>query len=231
MSNYKKQLELINQSIKDTEYIKINDNQITCNGVFSFFKLWTILFFIHNLLFYIIDKTNFYFELYDSVPLYFPIYNSSKIIINIIIPLILYMRISKMNIPLKERRFLKTCYIFPVLLCFENTLPSISAMLNSELLISFYQSFPVSSIIMCVCLAYTYSYFKDKKIIYIGIMCLFYYISSFCFLSIYMIMTTVNHLVDEILLIINFLMTYKIIELLAFTLVILLIKRTYLKRE
>lgn len=231
MSNYKKQLELINQSIKDTEYIKIYDNQLTCNGVFSFFKLWTILFFIHNLLFFIIDKTNFYFELYDSITLYFPIYNSSKIIINIIIPLILYMRISKINIPLKERRFLKTCYIFPVLLCFENTLPSISAMLNSELLFSFYQSFPVSSIIICMYLAYIYSYFKDKKIIYIGIMCLFYYISSFCFLSIYMTTTDIYPLVVKIFLIINFLMTYKIIELLAFALIILLIKRIYLKSE
>lgn len=222
MSEYKKRLNIISQTINDTRYIK--DSYIPLSGIVKILKLWFVMFTLSVLSFYTIDKLNMSYELYNH-PTFYSIYNTYRILICIIIPLFLYMYISKSDISLKERRFLKVGLIFPSLLCLDNCLSSISSILNADLMISFYQSFPVSGIINVIFLFYLYSYFKHKSIIALVSVYIVYLTCSFYYLSIYYNLTQSSDFQSNIFMILNSFQLYRVIEILTLLLAIIIFNR------
>ncbi|WP_050638369.1 hypothetical protein [Candidatus Stoquefichus sp. SB1] len=222
MDKHKDMLNIIEQTINDTKYIK--DSYQPFLGIYKILKYWLLLYTFSILSFFCIDKINMNLELYNYSSFY-TIYNLYRIILCIAIPTILLLCILKSNISLKERKFLKIWLIFPVFLCLDNCLASITSFLNAEVMISFYQSLPISCIINIISLLYFYYYFKQKKLIILAFIYAIYCSCSFYFLSIYFNLTEINIFYTNLFTILNFLQTYKIVELLTLFITIVLLRR------
>lgn len=222
MDKYKERLNIIEQSMNDAKYIK-NSYQPTL-GIKKILKYWFLLYFFSILTFFIVDKANMNFDLYNYSSFY-TIYNLYRIAICCFIPIILFICILKTNISLKERRYLKIWLVFPILFCLDNCLTSISYFLNAEILITFYQSFPISSIINIIFLVYLYSYFKNKSFIILIIIYTVYCSYSFYFLSVYFNLIESNVFQTNLYVVMNYFQTYRIVELLFLLVVIIILNR------
>ena len=222
MDEYKKYLNIIEQTMNDTKYIK--DSYQPTFGIIKILKYWFILYFLSILSFFCIDKINMYYELYNYSSFY-TIYNVYRIIICIAIPTLLLFCALKSEISVKERRYLKIWLIFPIFFCLDNCLSSFSSLLNAETMISFYQSFPISGIINIVFLLYLYSYFKYKGISVLIIMYIVYCGFSFYYLSIYLNLIDASLIQTNLFMILNNIQSYRIIEILSLLISIIVIKK------
>ena len=226
MNDHQKRLNIIDQTMNDTKYIK--DTYQPTSGIIKMLKLWFLLYACSILTFFIIDKINMDFELYNYSSFY-TIYNTYRIMICCLIPIILFICIQKSDISLKERRYLKIWLVFPILFCLDNCLSSISSLLNAETLISFYQSFPISSIVNITFLLYLYYYVKYKHFISLTFIYTVYCSYSFYYLSIYFNLIESSVFQTNLYIIINYFQTYRIAEILTLLVSIILLSRGYYK--
>ena len=226
MNEYETRLNMITQTMNDTKYIK--DTYQPFTGIVKILKYWFILYTFSIISFFCIDKINMTYELYNH-PIFYTIYNFYRIGICISIPIILLIIILRSQISLKERRFLKIWLIFPTMFCLDNCLSSISSLLNSEVMITFYQSFPISGIINIISLFCLYYYFKHKSLIVLVIIDIIYSICSFYYLSVYFNFTSINIIQTNLFITLTYLKTYKVIELLSLLITIIFIYRKCMK--
>lgn len=222
MKDYKQQLNIIEQSMNDTKYIK--DSYYPANGIIKILKYWFLLYTFSILTFFIIDKINIGFELYNY-SIFYTVYNLYRIMICCMIPVILVIYIKKMDITVKERRYLKIWVVFPILFCLDNCLGIISSLLNANLMISFYQSFPISSIVNIIFIIYLYSYFKYNGFIALISICILYYGCSFYFLSTYINLLESSIFQTNLFILISNCQSYRIIEILTLLIAIILLNR------
>lgn len=222
MNKHKKQLDIINQSMNDARYIR--DGYQPVEGIFQMLKYWLVLYILSVLSFFIIDKMNMNFELYDTL-YYYPLYNTYRILICAVIPVVLWNYLSKSDISLKERRFLKVWLIFPVLFCLDNCLSSIASFLNADVMLSFYSTFPLSSVVNIVSLISLYSYFKYRDILHLTIVYVIYCCVSFLYLSVYINLIEPSLLQINTYIILDYFQLYRVIEILTLLVTILFLKR------
>lgn len=222
MNDYQKRLNIIEQAMNDTKYIK--DTYQPTLGIIKMLKLWFLIYAFSILTFFIIDKINMSFELYNY-PSFYTIYNLYRIMICCIIPIIVFICIQKSDISLKERRYLKIWLVFPILFCLDNCLASISSLLNAETLISYYQSFPISSIVNIIFLVYLYYYFKYRGFIILTFIYTLYCSYSFYYLSIYFNLAENSIFQTNFYVFINYFQTYRIPEILTLLVSIILLSR------
>lgn len=230
MDDFKKKLDIINQSTKDVAYI--NDKYYPIKGILKILLCWLFIYIACNLIFFTIDQFNMAYEFYN-LSWFFDVYNIMRIMICAIIPFILFICISKFEMSLKERRFLKIWLVFPVLFCLDNCLSSISSILNAEVMIAFYQSFPISSIVNIVSLLYLYSYLKYKSILAITAIYVSYCTLSFYYLSNYFHLTNATSFQNDLFISLNLIQAYRVVEILTLLTVIIILnrKRLYEKKS
>ena len=116
-------LKIINQAIKDTEYITTEYSPY--RGIISVFCKWLICYSSMMLLIYVIDILNFKFGFYNY-KYFYNLYNGGKVLFNICINLYIWKTICLKELSVKERRFLKLWIIFPILFFHRNNYPDIN---------------------------------------------------------------------------------------------------------
>lgn len=164
-------LKIINQAIKDTEYITTEYSPY--RGIISVFCKWLICYSSMMLLIYIIDILNFKFGFYNY-KYFYNLYNGGKVLFNICINLYIWKTICLKELSVKERRFLKLWIIFPILFSIEIIIPILTNYLNTDAMISFYQTISLSYIIVLIELFYIYSYFRNKRTMIITLLFICY---------------------------------------------------------
>lgn len=169
-------LKIINQAIKDTEYITTEYSPY--RGIISVFCKWLICYSSMMLLIYVIDILNFKFGFYNY-KYFYNLYNGGKVIFNICINLYIWKTICLKELSVKERRFLKLWIIFPILFSIEIIIPILTNYLNTDAMISFYQTISLSYIIVLIELFYIYSYFRNKRTMIITLLFICYIVVSF----------------------------------------------------
>ena len=102
---------------------------------------------------YIIDILNFKFGFYNY-KYFYNLYNGGKVLFNICINLYIWKTICLKELSVKERRFLKLWIIFPILFSIEIIIPILTNYLNTDAMISFYQTISLSYIIVLIELFY-----------------------------------------------------------------------------
>jgi hypothetical protein len=214
-------VKVIQQTINDTKYI--TDSYKPCKGVKKIVLSWMVLYAISMFLFFIIDEINIAYKLYN-LERFYDYYNIFKITICILIPVIVYCMICKIDMSAKERSILKIWIIFPGLLALDKCLPTITAYMNAESLISFYASIPIALFINLISLIYLYSCYKEKHLLVVALVCIVYMIISFVYLSKYKGLLVVDDISIMFYNIINYIHIYGITEILSTLLAIVLLK-------
>lgn len=219
---YEDKLHIINQSINDTKFIK--DNYRPMLAIYKVLRVWLLFYILINASLYIIDTLNIKCQWYE-LPSFYTNYNFFRISISILAIAFIIIYIFKMHMTLKERKYLKIWLVFPIILCFDISLPSLTSLLNLDLMIAFYQSLSISSIVNIILLFYLYSYLRDKSMIIIAIVYILYSVIIFSYLSIYFNISEINSFQSKLYSFINILQSYKIIEMITLSIVALIFRK------
>ncbi|MFR1739945.1 MAG: hypothetical protein ACLSWB_05595 [Clostridia bacterium] len=221
-NNPQYQINLINQSINDVKFIK-NYIKMPIKGIIKTFEVWVFLYLLSIVPFFILDILSVKLEFYN-ISWYFGCYRICKILFSIMVPLVLFVYIYKSDISLRERRFLKIWIVFPILFCINQILPTISYYLNTDIMVSIYQSFPFSLFISLISIVYIYSFFKYRFIAITLIVNILYMVFSFIYISLYSQLENVSIYMINIYTFLISLQQYGGVELLSMITIIILIK-------
>ena len=154
-------LNLIDQTIADTNYIK-DDNAIS-NNIYKLLSNWIMLYFVISILLFISFKTATVNNQLDS-HWYFPV---QRIITMITYPLILiyyFYCVYKKAYSLKERDFLKLYSIVPSLMVFTKIINPLSYYLDTTLLLNLCHTISLDFIALIISSVLLKFYFKDSKL-------------------------------------------------------------------
>ena len=175
-------LDIIDNAIDDAKFV-LNDS-IPYKGIRRVFIYWICYLLVINLFLYVYWKLaiNFNFNMNELFFLLNRIFYISLSIISIIVYIIATNRVS---MTLKEKNFLKTFTVFPVLLALLKMLPAVFYYINKEIMMQLYDTFSFDLVITLIALFYIMKYFKDKRYKYLLIglfiyMCITFFFNALC---------------------------------------------------
>lgn len=163
--DYKEQMDIINQTINDTKYLK--DNYKPSRGLIKVISTWFLMYTISEFILNFINELNFKYQFFLTYDWYFFVYDSLIVVNFIIIAVFMIIYVLKINITFKERDILKGWLIFPLLFSLIEILPVFTTILNSELVFDFYSAFPLSLLLTLIMIIYIYSQYKYKDLIWV----------------------------------------------------------------
>jgi len=170
-------LDIINNAIDDAKFV-LNDTT-PYKGIRKVFIYWICYLLVINLFLFIYwqlaIKSNFIIS--ESFYTFNRIF---KISLNLIAIIIYVVATNKVNMTLKEKNFLKTFTVFPVLLSLLKILFFISHYLNAGVILRLYDTFSFDLVITFIALFYLMKYFKDKRYNYLLIGFFVYMCIMFC---------------------------------------------------
>lgn len=180
MTNYKKNKDLINNSIIDARHVL--DDAKPYNGIYKTLLYWILSYFSVSVILSLVSKIAEYNQWLES-EYYFSIYRISTIVL-FIIPVILYiLSIYKIEMRLKEVSFLKTFSYVPLFISLYRILFPLSYYLNFDFLLALNNVIPMDVVFLTIGLFHLFLYFKDKKL-FICIFLSVLYIISFSSINI-----------------------------------------------
>lgn len=220
---YKEQMEIINQTINDTKYLK--DNYKPSRGLIKVISTWFLMYTISEFILNFINELNFKYQFFLTYDWYFFVYDSLIVVNFIIIAVFIIIYVLKINITFKERDILKGWLIFPLLFSIIEILPIFTMFLNSELVFDFYSAFPLSLLLTLIMIIYIYFQYKHKELIWIIILNSLSIIITFVTMSL-----IINS--DNIYLSSKFIMTFnKFISYKGWEIIIIFITLSILKKK
>lgn len=170
-------LDIIDNAIDDAKFV-LNDS-IPYKGIRRVFIYWICYLLVINLFLFIYWQLaiNSNFIISESFYTFNRIF---KISLNLIAIIIYVVATDKVNMTLKEKNFLKTFTVFPVLLSLLKILFFISHYLNAGVILRLYDTFSFDLVITFIALFYLMKYFKDKRYNYLLIGFFVYMCIMFC---------------------------------------------------
>lgn len=188
-------LDIINNAIDDAKFV-LNDTT-PYKGIRKVFIYWICYLLVINLFLYVYWKLaiSFNFNMNELFFLLNRIFYISLSIISIIVYIIATNRVS---MTLKEKKFLKTFTLFPILLALLKMLPAVFYYINKEIMMQLYDTFPFDLVITFIALFYIMKYFKDKRYKYL-LIGLFIYMCITFFLMHYVVNVYVVQSIDMII--------------------------------
>lgn len=220
--DYKDQINIINQAVKDTQYLK--DDYKPSKGLVKVISTWFCMYAISELIFYIINWLNLKNQLY-LYDWYFIIYDFFIIMVSLFIVLSITIYVNKINITYKERDILKGWLVFPILFALIEILPVISIILNSEVASEFYNAFPLTLLISLIMVVFIYSQYKYKELKIIIVANCILIALVFTIMSLMLNLSEVTDFQADLVLIFNEILSYKIFEILIIFLTLSILKR------
>lgn len=188
-------IDIINNAIFNAKYVL--DDAIPYRGIKKVFSVWTVYLFLSNL------SLLLYWRISDNIgftsqELFYSINRVCNILLCIISIMIYAILINKIEMTLKEKNFLKSFTIFPILLSLLKAGTYISYYVNIDIMIQIYDSFSVDLIITFIAIYQIYRYFKSRYLKYLIYM-LFSYICMAFILKFYIINTMdINNLLSQL---------------------------------
>lgn len=210
-------LSLISQVQDDVDYLL--NKKISCYYIQKVFAFWIMGLSLYSVFCFIIDNINIYYQLYNF-SFYYPIKNSCQIGFNCILLILLWKSINKV-ISLQERRFLKTWFIFPLLISSEQIMSCIMTYINADFLFTFYLTFPMSMIINIIMLFYIHYYIRQRYILWIIGINIVYLIFSFLYSIYFPTLTNISLFTQTLFSLIDIIKTYLIACILSNLFVVL----------
>ena len=170
-------LDIIDNAIDDAKFV-LNDTT-PYKGIRKVFIYWICYLLVINLFLFIYWQLaiNSNFIISESFYTFNRIF---KISLNLIAIIIYVVATNKVNMTLKEKNFLKTFTVFPVLLSLLKILFFISHYLNAGVILRLYDTFSFDPVITFIALFYLMNYFKDKRYNYLLIVFFVYMCIMFC---------------------------------------------------
>lgn len=170
---YKEKINLINDTMIDARFVldDAKPRKGICKTLFS----WCFSFFIISFILSIIPKIA-QNSLWIESPNYFSIYRILMIFFYTIPPIVYVICMSRINMTLKENAFLRTFIYIPIFISVFKMLFPLSYYLNSNFLLSLYDTIPIDIIFLTFGLIQLYSYFKNRNIIIMIILSIMYII-------------------------------------------------------
>lgn len=176
-------LDIINNAITDAKFV-LNDTT-PYKGIRKVFIYWISCLLVINLFLFIYRQIAINSDFIVSGAFY-TVNRVFKVSLNLIVIIVYIIAANKVNMTLKEKNFLKTFVVFPVLLSLLKIMFFISYYLNAGVLFRLYDKFSFDLIITFLAIFYLFKYFKDKKYKYLMI-CFFIYMCITFFLKFYVI--------------------------------------------
>lgn len=165
--DYKEQMDIINQTINDTKYLK--DNYKPSRGLIKVIRTWFLMYITSEFIFNIITEIRIEYHLHNY-NWYFPLYDSFIVLASLFILIFTIVNVNKIKISYKERDILKGWLIFPILFAVNEILPVISILFNSEIASEFYSAFPLTLLLSLIMIIYIYFQYKHKELIWVIIL-------------------------------------------------------------
>lgn len=212
-------LSLISQTQDDVDYLL--NKKTSCHYIQKILTFWIVGLSLYSIFCFAIDNINIYYQLYNF-SFYYPIKNLCQIGFNCILLILLWKSINKVT-SLQERRFLKTWFIFPLLISLEQIMSCTMTYINADFLLTFYLTFPMSIIINIIMLFYIHYYIRQKYILWIAGINIAYLIFSFLYSIYYPTLTDVSLLSKTLFSLIDIVKTYLITCILSNLFVVLCI--------
>lgn len=212
-------LSLISQVQDDVDYLL--SKKISYRYIQKVFAFWIVGLSIYSAFCFTIDNFNIYYQMYNF-SFYYPIKNLCQIGFNCILLILLWKSINKVT-SLQERRFLKTWFIFPLLISSEQIMSCIVTYINADFLFTFYLTFPMSMIINIIMLFYTHYYIRQRYILWIIGINIVYLIFSFLYSIYFPTLTNISLLTQTLFSLIDIIKTYLITCILSNLFVVLYI--------
>lgn len=220
--DYKNQINIINQAVKDTQYLK--DVYKPSKGLVKVISTWFCMYIFSKVGFNFINELQIKYKLYNY-DWYYPIFDSLIIIVSLFILFLIVTFMNSKDISFKERDILKFWLIFPFLFSIIEMLPVLSILLNSELVSLFYSAFPLTLLITLVMVVFIYSQYKYKELKIIIVANCILIALVFTIMSLILNLSEVTDLQTDLIILFNEILSYKIFEILIIFLTLSILKR------
>lgn len=220
--DYKDQINIINQAVKDTQYLK--DDYKPSKGLVKVISTWFCMYIFSKLVFNFINELQIQYKLYNY-DWYYPIFDSLIIIVSLFILFLTVTFVNSKDISFKERDILKFWSIFPFLFSIIEMLPVLSILLNSELVSLFYSAFPLTLLLTLVMVVFIYSQYRYKELKIIIVANCILIALVFTIMSLILNLSEVTDLQTDLIILFNEILSYKIIEILIIFLTLSILKR------
>ena len=214
-------LSIIKNTIIDTKYIL--DDGKPYSGIKIVFGNWIKTFIICNLILFIYTEFSIYFNFFGTKQ-YYQIYRLSNIIL-LYIPFLLYQFFScRVDMTVKEKDFLKSFMIFPLLISFFKTLNSISYYIDISAMVSLYDTIPFDLFVLFIAIYQIYRYFDDEGFKYV-LYLVFAFLGIFILIKYLAIkLLTINTIVANMNNFLDIVNTYSFFLIIVFGITTILIK-------
>ena len=214
-------LSIIKNTIIDTKYIL--DDGKPCSGIRIVFGNWIKTFIICNLILFIYTEFSIYFNFFGTKQ-YYQIYRLSNIIL-LYIPFVLYQFFScRVDMTVKEKDFLKSFMIFPLLISFFKTLNSISYYIDISAMVSLYDTIPFDLFVLFIAIYQVYRYFGDERFKYV-LYLVFAFLGFFILIKYLAIkLLTINTIIANMNNFLDIVNTYSFFLIIVFGITTILIK-------
>lgn len=220
--DYKEQMDIINQTINDTKYLK--DNYKPSRGLIKVISTWFLMYISSKFIFNIINEFQIKYKLYNY-EWYYPLFDFSIVIVSLLILLFTIVYVNRIKISFKERDILKGWLIFPILFSMIEMIPVFSILLNSELVSQFYSALPLTLLLTLIMDVYIYFQYKYKElkvmIVFNGILI----ILIFIIMSLILNLSEVTDFQTEFIIGFNEFLSYKGCEIFIVLITLLILKR------
>lgn len=219
--DYKDQINIINQAVKDTQYLK--DDYKPSKGLVKVISTWFCMYISSEFIFNIITEVRIKYHLHNY-SWYFPFYDSFIVIVSLLILGITIAYVKRIKISYKERDILKGWLIFPILLTFNEILPVLSIILNSEIASLFYSAFPLTLLLTLIMLLYIYFYYRYKVFLWVIVLNIISIIFTFISMSLIINSGEIN-ISSSFIIAFNKFLSYKGWEIIVIFLTLLILNR------
>lgn len=189
-------LDIIDNAIDDAKFV-LNE-KIPYKGIKKVFICWVCYLLASNLFLYVYWKLAIVFN-FNMNEVFFLLNRIFKISLSIISVIVYIVATNRVNMALKEKNFLRTFTIFPILLALLKMLPSVFYYINTEIMMQLYDTFSFDLVITFIALFYIMKYFKDKRYKYL-LIGLFIYMGITFFLMRYVVNIYVLQSMDMLIL-------------------------------
>lgn len=219
--DYKNQINIINQTVKDTHYLK--DDYKPSKGLIKVIGTWLFMYISSEFIFNIITEVRIKYHLHNY-NWYFPFYDSFIVIVSLLILTITIVYVSRIKIAYKERYILKGWLIFPILFALNEILPVLSILLNSEIASAFYSALPLTLLLTLIMLVYIYFQYRYKAFLWVIVLNVILIIFIFISMSLIINSGEIN-ISSSFIIAFNKFLSYKGWEIIVIFLILLILKK------
>lgn len=220
--NEKKILQIIDQTIADTNYVK--DDRIPYYNIKKIITRWLIFYVVSNIIIFIFQTLGNYLNIIFT-SWFFPLIRILNLSLFSLSLIFYFYNIYKTKISVKEKDFLMLYTVVPVLLIFTKVLMPLSYYLNTDILIGLINTISLDLITLILSAFLIKYYFKESSFNFFILYNLFIYLINIAIIYLFTSVLIQSTILIKIYNFIILCQDYGVFILAHYILMISLIKR------